>query len=50
MSLASYQLLHSAMLFLKWVQRYDYFLNYANFYISFFLLSTFSRKKLGHIK
>ena len=31
MSLASYQLLHSAMFFLKRVQRYNYFFDYANF-------------------
>ena len=57
MSLASYQLLHSAILGCqnqcfsrKALQRYDYFPRYANFSASFFVLLIIYAKKLGQSK
>ena len=47
MSLASYQLLHSAMFFVLRVQRYYYFPNWTNFYSLFLLFAYFFPKKLG---
>ena len=51
MSLASYQLLHSAMLIMgfsrKALQRYCFFTRYANFSASFFIFATFWQKKLA---
>ncbi len=50
MSLASYQLLHSAMFIVLRVQRYYLFFKYANFHESFFLFDTFPAKKFGYFK
>ena len=57
MSLASYQLLHSAILTMikqafpvLRVQRYDYFSRYANFYVSFFVFTIIYAKKLVYFK
>ena len=50
MSLASYQLLHSAMFFVLRVQRYCFFLKLANFYSIFLHFVHFFRKKLGRLE
>ena len=39
MSLASYQLLHSAMFFRLRVQRYEYFSDYASKWVIFLMIS-----------